>query len=76
MNRYIITEKAGLRVAGFNNPGVGTVIEMTPEAAEAELARGAIVAEPEVAEASEAAAPADGGENTGEPEKAPAKGKK
>ncbi|MCA3559922.1 MAG: hypothetical protein IOC82_02695 [Aestuariivirga sp.] len=45
MTRYIITEKAGRFVAGRNNTGVGTVLELTPAEAQYELTLGTLALE-------------------------------
>lgn len=42
MKQYIVTEKAGRFVAGRNNVGVGTVLELTPREAEYELTLGTL----------------------------------
>lgn len=42
MPRYAITEKAGLFVAGFRNPGVGTVLELSERQAAHELRLGTL----------------------------------
>ena len=44
MPRYAITERAGPFVAGFRNPGVGTVLELTERQAEHELRLGTLTA--------------------------------
>lgn len=63
MPRYIITEKAGRFVAGRNNTGVGTVLELTPAEAQYELTLGTLAVEeaPE-AEADESEDAGDNGE--------------
>lgn len=43
MPRYAITSKAGRMVAGHNNRGVGTILDLTAEAAAAALERGELV---------------------------------
>jgi hypothetical protein len=45
MPRYAITEKAGRFVAGRNNTGVGTVLELTPAEAQYELTLGTLALE-------------------------------
>lgn len=42
MPKYIITPKAGRFVAGRINPGVGTVLDLPPHAAEYELSLGTL----------------------------------
>lgn len=42
MPQYIITEKAGLYVAGRRNAGVGTVLELTEQQAQYELTLGTL----------------------------------
>jgi hypothetical protein len=42
VKQYIVTEKAGRFVAGRNNVGVGTVLELTPREAEYELTLGTL----------------------------------
>lgn len=42
MPRYAITEKAGRFVAGTNNTGVGTVLNLTEKQAEHEVRLGAL----------------------------------
>lgn len=42
MPRYAITEKAGRFVAGTNNTGVGTVLNLTAKQAEHEVRLGAL----------------------------------
>ncbi len=63
MARYIITGKAGRFVAGRNNTGVGTVLELTPAEAQYELTLGTLAQE----EAPEAEAD-EGGDATDEGE--------
>jgi hypothetical protein len=55
MTRYIITEKAGRFVAGRNNTGVGTVLELTPAEAQYELTLGTLALEAEADEGGDAA---------------------
>ena len=43
MPRYAITEKAGPFVAGFRNPGVGTVLELSDRQAAHELRLGTLI---------------------------------
>ena len=43
MPRYAITERAGPFVAGFRNPGVGTVLELSERQAVHELRLGTLV---------------------------------
>lgn len=78
MLRYIITEKAGRFVAGHNNPGVGTVLELTDAAAEYELTLGTIVPAVEVDAVDVQAehAVTSGGEIIEYPEEKPAKRKR
>lgn len=42
MAKYVITEKAGRFVAGYRNTGVGTVVELSPHAADYEIALGTL----------------------------------
>lgn len=46
MKTYIITEKAGHRVAGFRNTGVGTYLTMPEERAAGALAAEELVLKP------------------------------
>lgn len=43
MPRFIITEKAGLYVAGYRNNGVGTALDLTEKQAEHELRLGTLI---------------------------------
>ena len=43
MPRYAITERAGPFVAGFRNPGVGTVLELSERQAAHELRLGTLI---------------------------------
>jgi hypothetical protein len=86
MPRYAITEKAGRFVAGTNNTGVGTVLNLTEKQAEHEVRLGAlrpldgpkpepVEQEPkaQTEEPTQALAGSDGATEPtgGEPEKAP-----
>lgn len=56
MKTYIITEKAGHRVAGFRNTGVGTYLTMPEEQAAGALAAEELVLKPGQDEKDEATA--------------------
>lgn len=58
MPRYQITPKAGRFVAGRRNTGVGTVLELSPQAAEFDLRNGALAVMGAEKKVQKAAAPA------------------